>query len=214
MFDEKGLKKRLAALPAPHRAAFAAACCERMLPNYEAFVALERWGDPNVLRGALDRVWQSLEGRPLGRAQAADLFEACVSVGPDTEDFTSLFVGAAGNAAASVAYTLQCALDGDPTQATLAGRLAVESVFAYLARVNDPETGVHADDPTFDEQLWRYPLMAAELRKQEGDLLTLSRAAALTPALLEELRRSSQRAGIRPFERGLVKRGDGTPTTG
>lgn len=205
MFDEKRLKKRLAALPAPHRVAFAAACCERMLPNYEAFVALERWGDPSVARGALDRVWQSLEGHPLGRAEVAELYEACVGVVPDTEDFTSLFVGAGGNAVASVAYTLQCTLDGDPTQATLPGRLAVESLEAYLARVNDPETGAHAADPSFFEQLWRYPLMTAELDKQERDLETLSRAAELTPALLEELRQSSRRAGIRPFERGLVK---------
>jgi hypothetical protein len=81
------------------------------------------------------------------------------------------------------------------------------------ARVNDPETGVHATDHSFFEWLRNLPLTAAELRKQESDLQTLSQAAALTPALLKELSQSSRRAGIRPFERGLVKRGDGPPAT-
>jgi hypothetical protein len=43
-FDEDKLCLQLGVLSERHRIAFAASCCERMLPNYDAFAAMERWG--------------------------------------------------------------------------------------------------------------------------------------------------------------------------
>ena len=39
--DEKELVERLAALSPEARLAFAASCCERMMPNFEAFIVAE-----------------------------------------------------------------------------------------------------------------------------------------------------------------------------
>lgn len=205
MFNERELARKLAVLPPNHRIAFAASCCERLLPNYLAFSQMEKWGKPEVLRHALDEVWRILHGHPVSETDVREIIQSCIDLAPDTEDFQSLFVSAAGDAAAAVAYTLECCLDGDAKRAALVGRLPTETLYQYLSRVNDPETGVHIEDPTFDEQMLRAPLMIAELEKQRRDVELLASQEALTPTLLENLKTTSSSMGIRPFERGLVK---------
>jgi hypothetical protein len=44
-FEFDPLEKELEDLPGLHRVAFAAACCERMVPNYSAFYRMYDWGD-------------------------------------------------------------------------------------------------------------------------------------------------------------------------
>jgi hypothetical protein len=69
------LKKELEGISPLHRVAFAASLCERVLPNYSAFSREEGWGDPSVLRAALDEVWQILLGKPLDESKIHQLME-------------------------------------------------------------------------------------------------------------------------------------------
>jgi uncharacterized protein len=56
------ISSRLATWEPRKRVLFAASCCERLMPCYETFVAMEKWGDPKVLRIALEEVWKFLQG--------------------------------------------------------------------------------------------------------------------------------------------------------
>lgn len=207
MFDEDKLTEQLSTLPVRHRLAFAASCCERLIPNHYAFSRMEEWGNSSQLRQALDEVWEFLKGNELSEMLIGELMQRCEAQAPETEDFSSLFVSAAGDAAAAVVYTLECCLDGDANRAALVGRLAVDTIYQYLLRVNDPQVGIHGADYSFEEQMLNAPLMVAELEKQQQDLVTLKSQSTLSEGLLLELRRSSSLLGIRPFERGLVKNG-------
>jgi uncharacterized protein YjaG (DUF416 family) len=203
MLDEAELEEELLSLAAECRVAFAASCCERMLPNYQAFSLTEGWGDYASLRGALDTVWSWLGGeQPPEPVQ--ELARRCGELAPDTEEFTSLFVSAAGDAAAAVSYTLECCLDGDAARAATVGRLAAESVYMYLLTVNDPLTDAHAADPSFEREMKGAPLMRAEVGKQRADLDALKSLDRLDSEILQGLLESSARSGISPLERGLV----------
>lgn len=204
MIDEDQLEEELQSLPRECRIAFAASCCERLLPNYQAFSVMEGWGDYALLRGALDEVWSWLAGELPPKSHVRRLARLCEELAPDTEEFTSLFVSAAGDAAAAVSYTLECCLDGDAVHAATVGGLAAESVRTYLLSVNDPSAGSHTPDPSCEEEVERAPLMRAEVQKQRADLDTLKPLRALDPDLLRGLRESAARFGIRPLERGLV----------
>lgn len=204
-FDESSLLQELRTLPVLHRVAFASSCCERLLPNYRAFVSLENWGDPDLLRQALDEVWNFLRGSTIDADRAQALMHACEAVAPDTDMFQSFLTSAAQNAAAAVTYTLECCLDGDAERATLVGSLADETIYMYLNVVNDPDTQPHIADPAFDAWLLQAPLRIAELEKQRQDIALLKANAILNSDLLEDLRRSSSISGIQPFARGLVK---------
>ena len=204
MIDEAQLEEELLPLAFEHRVAFAACCCERLLPNYRAFSLMEGWGDYLFLRGALDEVWSWLAGERLSESNVRGAAERCAELAPDTEEFASLFVSAAGDAAAAVAYTLECCLDGEAARAATVGRLAAESVYMYLLTVNDPLTDAHASDPAFEQAMESAPLMRAEVGKQRADLDRLKSLRVLNSETLRGLRESSARSGIRPLERGLV----------
>jgi uncharacterized protein YjaG (DUF416 family) len=107
------LRPRFEALRIQRQIAFAASCCERMLPNYVAFSRIEKWGDPDLLRRSLDEVWYFLRGRPLSTNRMERLAAQCYCVIPHTEDFGSALASAALDAAISVTLTLEaCANPG------------------------------------------------------------------------------------------------------
>lgn len=205
MYDENQLRTRLSRLQATHRIAFAASCCERLLPNYQAFAEVEHWGNPDLLRQALDEVWSFLKGEPLTEQHARALVQAIEPVVPDMDDYSSLYASLAIEAASAVVCTLEALPDGDVQQIVWVARSTVNSLLEYLDTVNDPNTGVRSEDPQFTQWLWQAPLMVGELKKQQDDLDALSSRRALDASFLDELRQSSSEAGIQPFARTLVR---------
>ena len=83
-FDAADLERELDALPPAHRTAFAAACAERLLPNYGVFSEVEGWGDPARLARGLDSVWRYLEGHPLPAERLEGLLRDEDRLAPDT----------------------------------------------------------------------------------------------------------------------------------
>jgi len=205
LFDESKLTKALSELPFKQRVAFAAACCERLLPNYLAFVVMEGWGSSTIMQQALNEIWGFLQGGVLSEERVQELRTACEAAMPDSEDFTSIFTGPAQNAASATIYTLECCVDGDSERIAMVGRLAIHTVDDYLNVVNDPMTDVHGSNMAFDQWLEQAPLMAAEVDAQQQDLGLLKLYAEPDPDSLEDLRRSSSTKGIQPFVRGIVR---------
>lgn len=204
IIDEGDILNRLNLISHRHRIAFAASCCERLLPNYQAFWVMERWGNPRILRKAMDKVWAVPKDDNLSDLEVNELQSQCSDVMPDTEDFTSFFAGLAINAVAAIIHTLIYCLNSDLNELLLVSRLSSESVENYLNAVNDPHTGVHAAKKQFDDWILTAPLLHAEVEKQKQDLEILSSSTDLTTTLIESLRLSSRKTGIQPFNRGLV----------
>ena len=120
------------------RAAFAAAIAETLYPNYLAFSKNKRWGDPSVLRSALDLVWKSVDGSPITAESAVDFREKIEKVTPDMEEFGSDTQGSlALDAATAVHSALACALNGDPDEATTAARSAIDSKYMNLENATE-----------------------------------------------------------------------------
>lgn len=163
-------------------------------------------GDPPLLEQALNEIWQFLAETPLHEERVHALIAAIDQVTPDTEDYTSLFVGSALNATSAVVYTLESCLTTDPEKTALVGRVAVETIDAYLDMVNDPEVDVHQADPAFDQWLEQAPPMVAEVLYQQTTLAHLQAQPTLDSAFLQRLRQAAQRQGIQPFAREIVKR--------
>src|SRR5436309_2969418 len=125
MFDERSLAAGLQGLPDLHRVAFAACCCERMLPNYAAFTIMEGWGQLETLRGYLNDIWAAVAGAKLEAREVEERDSGWESLAPDTEDFHSVFTSAALNAAVAITDTLRCCLGADPESVASIGGLAV-----------------------------------------------------------------------------------------
>lgn len=217
-FSREKLIEALEALPARHRAAFAASTSERLYPNYEAFVAEEGAGERVVLREGLDLVWSIVEGGDVDEVRVRRLMDRVDSNGPNIDDFGGFFGELAEGAASAVYYTLECCLTGAPQSAVASADGTVGSIGSYLVGAAGmgghgsflPKAEREADPRAEGDHTERWinssPLMLAELWAQEEDLAALRGAPTLTPELLRTLRERSQKGGIQPFERRLVKR--------
>ena len=111
-YDFDSLEKELEKLSPLHRIAFTASGCERLLPNYNAFSREENWGDPSILRKALDEVWQILRGKPIDVEALSQLIIDCYSddMVPHSEDFSGYVMEARGVCTA-IYHTLNACID-------------------------------------------------------------------------------------------------------
>ena len=186
-FDPDALERQLDHLPLPHRVAFAAACCERLLPNYSAFAREVGWGQPDTLRAALDYVWSALDGGSVDHDEIDRLMERCDAVIPDTEDFDTSSVSAALDAGTAVVGTLRSLRDGDPRHVVEVASYCRDTVHMYIQDRDD----LHDNDPSFDTKIGQDPLMRRELARQSEILSELASTPVLDGTLLKRLRDES-----------------------
>jgi uncharacterized protein YjaG (DUF416 family) len=205
IFDHNVLERALEELPRRNRVAFAASCCERLLPNYHAFTLVESWGDLAPLVDGIDLVWHYLATGTLPEPHARKLALACEAAAPDMEDFGSLYAPAALDAAASVAYTLEGCLTDDVRPIADVASLARETIYLYLHRIGQPTPLEPQAGAFIEDWVQHSPLMQQELAKQQQDLLDLQQRTLLTPEFLLSLRTSSQGLGLQPFLRGIMQ---------
>jgi uncharacterized protein YjaG (DUF416 family) len=207
-FDRAETARVLSTLPFWHRLAFAASCCERMLPNYVAFHRMERWGDPAPLEQGLDYLWRCTLTHDPNPLVVHRLIAACEAVVPDTEDFESVFCSLALDAANSVILGLEACGGDDVARAVEIAESSVNGIIRYLERVNDPVAVPHL---VMDQSTYTYvlasPLLRAELDKQRRDLAALAACQRLDAHVIDQMRAESRETGIQPIRRGLVSLG-------
>lgn len=205
--------------------AFGLSCCERFLPTFEAFTLMEKWGDVEVLRDAVDYLWQSVLGARLKPLETRRRIRECANQVPGLNDnFWSIFHNTAFNTATSVVYTLKFSINGNIDEIRKVSRSSLASVENYLYAVNDLyaiDVGLMLEDEILGENIFdidkfsmmrsnlsqlvaNAPLYLAEMDKQKSDLNSISES--LSTEKVEKLRMSAQYFGLQPFSRGIVKK--------
>lgn len=198
--------QRLDQLSERGRTAFAASCCERLIPNYRAFSSMERWGNPQILEDALEWVWAASQSKELDSTYLTHLLHACEEVGPDGDDFESFFTSAAIDAAGAVYYALSSLYDPNPEHSINTGRVAIRTIEDYLFQANADVLAPKIADPVFHDWINEAPLLKTEMRLQKEAIYMLeSQSAFPSMDTINTLRRASSESGIQPFRRGLVK---------
>ena len=164
-FDSDNLRRMLHSLPDWKRVVFMAACCERMLPNYQSFSSATGYGDASRLRQALDQVWHWIETNQLPR-DVSLLVEECNQQAPNTAEFNSAYTSAALDAANSVAIALEALGDETEDRAIEVASLARDTVDLFVQQRNhlDPNS------PSLERQIAEDSLMQTELQKQKQSL--------------------------------------------
>jgi uncharacterized protein YjaG (DUF416 family) len=183
-FDLDALEKRVARLPPRHRAAFAALCTERMLPNYAMFSRLCRWGDPLALRNALDKVYDALAAGTVDPDALRKLKTSCEKLIPDLDDFADESVSWAADAGNALVATFECLLTGDPRQAAACASAAKDTVDNFIQE----QTELSYSDPVLAGKLEDEPLLLREMSRQQYSLDALEKLKALDAKGIKQLR--------------------------
>lgn len=168
-FDPDSIRRKAAHLSGWQRVAFMAACCERMLPNYETFHLQTGFGNPGVLRRGLDAVWAWVESdAPL--EDTAELISQVDLQAPNTEEFKSAYTSAALDAANSIAITLEAVGGASEDGVVEVASLARDTVDLFIQQ----HDGLSPSDPGFEDRIMESSLMQTELTAQNQSLKELS----------------------------------------
>ena len=196
----KPASTELEKLPPMHRLAFAAACCERLLPTYNAFSRRENWGNPSLLRKALDEVWKVLQGKSVDAAIISELKDDIFhheELSPDGDSDRWLcfdYLLEAQDVVDAIFKVLQACLEPSVEQVVGVGDLACSTVEFFITGTDDYEK-VRNNAEKEVNMLANHPLLIRELAKQSEDLQRLQETPTLDREFLAWLRTSFDNDG-------------------
>jgi uncharacterized protein YjaG (DUF416 family) len=179
-YDETALVRDLARMEGASRAAFAAACAERLFPAYAEFCERAGRGNRDALAGILERVWRHLFGDPMSSEQVRAERDRCVALVPGEDDEPWVAEQAyADDACAAVAYALRALDTGEPQEAAWAGQRAYEAADHHV---------VHRLGVEGESKVLAHPIVQAEIARQRRDIDALLGARRDSVELFVSLR--------------------------
>ncbi|MDY6784825.1 MAG: DUF416 family protein [Cyanobacteriota bacterium] len=197
-FNQDILKGKIEELPLLHRIAFVASICERMLPIYNIFAQQEGWGDPKLLRKAMDEVWQILQEKPVDEEAVRQLVKDCEKAAPHSDYVTqSRFDFEAQNTCSAICATLEACINRDYQYFLEVMEFVRNTIDGFLtSRKDDTDTDWYKK-PLQEQEVYvsNHPLARQEIAKQQEDLQRLKEAETLDRELLEWLRTSYNKDG-------------------
>jgi uncharacterized protein len=192
------LRKELEELPPLHRVAFAASICERLFFNYVFFVKRNNWGNPSLLKAALDEIWQVIEGKTVDAEALYQLEEDCAAISPDADDFCDTYSFEAQETVIALCNTLRLCLDPTPDRAIGVAEVTEEVLHGAVLFEKEDVNPEWSNVTPFEEQekeISKHPFTVREMAKQNEDLQRLKEIDTLDREFLDWLRYSNNNDG-------------------
>jgi uncharacterized protein YjaG (DUF416 family) len=195
-FDESRLVRELEEAPCHLRAAFAAACAERLYSAYLPFEGGQPRGDPGEVRALLDRLWRELEVGETQSAWAAEAAEWLNAISPledDEDDQPTQGWAEADDFCEALFLALMSHATGSAEKAAHAGSVAYEAVCVKVPG----EAEITVFSPGAYDPVIEHPFVQAELRRQRLDLAEL-KSAGDVGTVVRRLRECARSEGLAP----------------
>ncbi len=198
LFELHELKTVLNELSPSHQLAFAASIGERMLPIYDVFFQQEKWGNPKVLREALDEAWHILQGYEADTQKINRLQKKMDDVAPVGDNCTSSrFIFEAQMACSVVDLMLEIYLYIDLQKVMKIAEYATDTIDGFITCETETDNPDWSEEPLEQQRQYiaNHPLGKQEIAKQKEDLQRLKNAETLDTEILEWLRTSYNNEG-------------------
>lgn len=182
----------LVSIPPRLRAAFAAACTERLAPTYVRGLRRQGLGDAELFRLLLNRLWDAASTGDASQEDIQSWMDQRDQIAP-TEDSVTRIDERADLDAPTVALAAGFeAISSDNAQAALtSSRQCIEVLLIYASLTELAKSGRQSGKDTSDvNEDMQNPLIQAEMERQRLDLheLQLAQRPAESSALLARLR--------------------------
>ncbi|MEH2136433.1 DUF416 family protein [Nostoc sp.] len=159
------LEQGLEALPPMHQVAFAAACCERLFPNYGIFlreIKAQGWNGNDPIREALDEIWEFLAGKKIDAARFRELLSNCEEYPYEYENEETP-EGQRG--AWIVSETIKLCLEQTPQKIILVAKEIDGTLYIYIDYLRCESEDENSQDISH-EQLLQLQIRLNRTRKQ------------------------------------------------
>lgn len=164
-FNEDELKQKLIMLPFWKQLAFLLVVCQRLLPSFRAFSTETGFEGKSDLSDLLMKAWNSLLN-DVSSANFSSEEALAESLAPDTEDFNTILVSSALDAAIAISLLMKAFRDQQTDTIIEAVTLACDSVDMYVQELEN----ISPADPDLEERILSHELMQKELKRQREDL--------------------------------------------
>jgi hypothetical protein len=190
-FNERQLVKRLNRLPDALRAAFAAACAQRLLAGVATLLQGATDIQLRELQEVLDRAWRVLEGGATNKATLpADLTRCMAIIEADDIAAPATFKPYADDAIAALAYALRAAVGAESQDAAWSARRAYEAADQFVIRLLDIDLNL----PNSETEILGHHIVQRELKLQARDLEDLAAPGRGPEQVAQSIRRLALQA--------------------
>ena len=146
------------------QAAFAYLTCERLYPNYVYFSTNFNFGNPAILRQAIDFLHLNIFKKNPDKNIVNTLIKEVEKNTPNTEDFSTSFVSSALDTCTCILDSLDFLIDKDFSKIISISTYAKDTVDMYIREIEN----IKAVDKNFVQKVNNHPLMSREIAIQEG----------------------------------------------
>jgi uncharacterized protein YjaG (DUF416 family) len=145
---------------------FAYLTCERLYPNYAFFSNNFDFGDKEVLREAIDFIYNALLMSNFSKEEETKSFLNIIDINtPFPHNFNTALASSALDASSVILETLNFMLDKNASRLNDISMLATDTVDMYI---HDRDNLDFNTDPQFEYKILNDPLMQRELNTQKG----------------------------------------------
>jgi hypothetical protein len=177
-------------MPETHQVAFAASCCERLYPSYQALTTYLGLEDHKTLRSILDAIWQHVLGRKMIE-QDIERLQSTFQELPLGEEGCCIRRKPALEVLDGVWHALEACKAGTATNAAKVAECAINRVdggiMAEVWELYNRPIGP-GDYEAVERQVNCHPAMQAELMKQAGQVEFLEKHNHLNEIEISQLR--------------------------
>lgn len=185
-YDKNFISKKLNDMSDSQRIAFAAACCERLLPNYVKFVEVENGGDYSFFRSMLNQIWNHAGGKHMTNESIKQLMKKCFEIVPDSDDFESIYTSYAIDTGAAFYNTLKYCLESDIKFLISVVDASINTVDLFVQEKHN----MNPNDPDLEQKIMNDQVMQNEVKKQVEDLNLIRNQQTMNEQFLTSLRLS------------------------
>jgi uncharacterized protein YjaG (DUF416 family) len=165
------------------QAAFAYLICERLYPNYVDFSNKYGFGEPIILRNAINYLYNNLFESNIDKINF--FLKEVDKNTPDTEDFETVMVSPALDACTAIQDCLYFLVDNNFSRIINISTYAADTISVFI---QEKESIDFVTDEKFQQKINHHPLMQKEVAMQIGTISYLEKISSLLPIDIDTLR--------------------------
>jgi uncharacterized protein YjaG (DUF416 family) len=151
--------------------AFAYLTCERLYLNYVYFSQNYDFGNPKILREAIDCIYDNLFEQNPDENKIQSIIQKVEENTPDADDYSVIFVSSALDACTSILDSLDFLIDRDFSKIQSISTYGTDTIDMYIQEVENLDFNTDKD---FQNKINNHPLMKREVAIQTGIISFLS----------------------------------------
>lgn len=158
--------------------AFAYLTCERLYPNYVYFSKKYEFGNPGILRIAIDFLYSKLFDKMTDKVKINSIIKKVDKNMPEPAHYDTILASSALDASAAIIESLNFLVDKQTSRLDDISTMATDTADMYI---QDVENLDYNTDKHFQQKIDTHPLMIKEISMQKGIISYLAKIKNIEP---------------------------------